>query len=180
VEAKWELLLPIVVLVVLLGGFAKPVEAAAVAALYALIVQRFIHRDIASNRDVVRVFTECVALVGGVMIILSVAAGLTNYMVNAQVADAAGRWTQEHIHSKVVFLLALNVFLILVGFVMDIFSAIVVVAPLIIPIATTGYDISLVHLGIIFVANLELGYLHPPVGLNRRLAPCDSNAPCSR
>ena len=91
-------------------------------------------------------------------------------MVNAQVADAAGRWTQEHIHSKVVFLLALNVFLILVGFVMDIFSAIVVVAPLIIPIATTGYDISLVHLGIIFVANLELGYLHPPVGLNLLLA----------
>jgi C4-dicarboxylate transporter, DctM subunit len=169
-QAKWELLLPIVVLVVLLGGFAKPVEAAAVAALYALIVQRFIYRDLATNRDVVRVFTECVALVGGVLIILSVAAGLTNYMVNAQVPMRLIDWTQAHIHSKLLFLLALNVFLILVGFVMDIFSAIVVVAPLIIPLATTVYDISLVHLGIIFIANLELGYLHPPVGLNLLLA----------
>jgi TRAP-type C4-dicarboxylate transport system permease large subunit len=79
-------------------------------------------------------------------------------------------WSQAHIHSRVVFLLGLNLFLIIVGFVMDIFSAIVVVAPLIIPLATQVYDISLVHLGIIFIANLELGYLHPPVGLNLLLA----------
>jgi tripartite ATP-independent transporter DctM subunit len=169
-EAKWELLLPVVVLVVLLGGFAKPVEAAAVAALFALIVQRFVYRDLPGSRDVLRVMSECVALVGSVLVILSVAAGLTNYMVNAQVPMKLIEWSQAHIHSRVVFLLGLNLFLIIVGFVMDIFSAIVVVAPLIIPLATQVYDVSLVHLGIIFIANLELGYLHPPVGLNLLLA----------
>jgi tripartite ATP-independent transporter DctM subunit len=168
-EAKWELLLPIVVLTVMLGGLATPVESAAVAAFFALIVQRFIHRDLPSMWDVIRVVGDCVALVGGVLLILSVAVGLTNYMINADFASQLTDWTQAHIHSPLVFLLCLNVFLIVVGCVMDIFSAIVVVVPLILPFAEP-YHIDLVHLGIIFVANLELGYLHPPVGLNLLLA----------
>jgi C4-dicarboxylate transporter, DctM subunit len=168
-EAKWEMLLPIVVLWSLLGGYATTSESAAIAALYALIVQRFIHRDVPSFRDVVRVAGDCVALVGGVLIILAVAVGLTNYLVNAQVPMRLIDWTQSHIESKALFLLALNVFLLLVGTVMDIFSAIVVVVPLILPLAD-AYGIGYVHLGVIFIANLELGYLHPPLGLNLLLA----------
>jgi tripartite ATP-independent transporter DctM subunit len=168
-EAKWEFLLPVVVLVALLGGYATMSESAAIAALYALIVQRFIHRDLPTWRDVLKVSSDCVALVGGVLIILAVAVGLTNYLVNAQVPMQLIDWTQSHVQSKWVFLLCLNVFLLLVGTVMDIFSAIVVVVPLIIPLAQV-FDINLVHLGVIFIANLELGYLHPPLGLNLLLA----------
>jgi C4-dicarboxylate transporter DctM subunit len=104
-----------------------------------------------------------------VLLILSVAVGLTNYMVNADFASRLIEWTQAHVHSRFVFLLGLNVFLIIIGCLMDIFSAIVVVVPLILPFAEP-YGINLVHLGIIFIANLELGYLHPPVGLNLLLA----------
>jgi tripartite ATP-independent transporter DctM subunit len=163
--AKWEVLLPVVVLVSLLGGYATPVESAALAALYALIVQRFVHRDLPSAREIVRVTGECISLVGGVLIILAVAAGLTNYLIDAQVPDLLVAWTQANIESRLVFLLVLNLFLIVVGALMDIFSALVVIVPLIIPIAQV-FDIHPVHLGIIFVANLELGYLTPPVGLN--------------
>jgi len=157
------------VLWALLGGYATTSESAAIAALYALIIQRFVHRDLASFKDVVRVAGDCVALVGGVLIILAVAVGLTNYLVNAQVPTLLIEWTQAHIQSKALFLLALNVFLLLVGTVMDIFSAIVVVVPLLLPLAE-AYGIGYVHLGVIFVANLELGYLHPPLGLNLLLA----------
>lgn len=168
-EAKWEVMLPVVVLTALLGGYATTAESAALAALYALIVQRFVHRDLPSMRDVLRVASDCVALVGGVLVILAVAVGLTNYLVNAQVPMQLLEWTQTHIEQRWLFLLALNIFLLLVGTVMDIFSAIVVVVPLIIPLAEI-YDINLVHLGVIFIANLELGYLHPPLGLNLLLA----------
>jgi tripartite ATP-independent transporter DctM subunit len=168
-EAKWELMLPVVILFVIMGGYAVPVECAPVAALYAMIVQRYIHKDLPSWKDVVRVMSDCIALVGGVLVILSVAAGLTNYLVNAQVPSQLIDWTQAHIESKWVFLLALNVFLLLVGCVMDIFSAIVVVVPLIVPLAQV-FGMHPVHLGVIFVANLELGFLHPPVGLNLLLA----------
>jgi tripartite ATP-independent transporter DctM subunit len=168
-DAKWEVMLPVVVLTALLGGYATTAESAALAALYALIVQRFIHRDLATWGAVLKVASECVALVGGVLIILAVAVGLTNYLVNAQVPMMLLDWTQAHIQSPWLFLLALNIFLLLVGTVMDIFSAIVVVVPLIIPLAEI-YGIDLVHLGVIFIANLELGYLHPPLGLNLLLA----------
>ncbi len=163
--AKWEVLLPVVVLVSLLGGFATPVESAALAGLYALVVQRFVHRDLPSSAAVVRVAGDCISLVGGVLIILAVAAGLTNYLIDAQVPDLLVAWTQANIESRLLFLLVLNLFLIVVGALMDIFSALVVIVPLIIPIAMV-FDIHPVHLGIIFVANLELGYLTPPVGLN--------------
>ena len=168
-EAKWEVFLPVFVLGAFLGGIATLVESAPLAALYTLIVQRFIHRDLPTWKDVLRVMSDCVALVGGVLVILAVAAGLTNYLVDAQVPARLIDWTQAHIHSKILFLLGLNVFLLAVGTFMDIFSAIVVVVPLIVPLADV-FAINPVHLGIIFVANLELGFLHPPLGLNLLLA----------
>lgn len=168
-EAKWEIGLPVVVLTVLLGGYATPVEAAAVAALYAFVMQRFVHRDLPSMRDVVRVTADSVGLVGGVLVILAVAVGLTNYLINAQVPDALITWTTAHVSSPLMFLVALNVFLLVVGCLMDIFSAIVVVVPLITGVAD-AYQVHPVHLGVIFVANLELGYLTPPLGLNLLVA----------
>src|SRR5262249_15225821 len=134
-EAKWEVFLPVFVLGAFLGGIATLVESAPLAALYTLIVQRFIHRDLPTWKDILRVMSDCVALVGGVLVILAVAAGLTNYLVDAQVPTQLIDWTQAHVHSKIVFLLGLNVFLLIVGTLMDIFSAIVVVVPLIIPLA---------------------------------------------
>ncbi len=167
--AKWELLLPVFILVTFFAGVATLVESAPMAALYTLIVQRFIHRDLPTMQDVLRVMSDCVALVGGVLLILGVAAGLTDYFMDADVTTRLIEWTQAHVDSRIVFLLALNVFLLLVGTVMDIFSAIVVVVPLILPLADV-YQINAVHLGIIFIANLELGFLHPPLGLNLLLA----------
>ena len=168
-EAKWELFLPVFILVTFFAGFATLVESAPMAALYTLIVQRFIHRDLPSWADVLRVMSDCVALVGGVLLILGVAAGLTDYFMDADVTTHLIEWTQTHVDSRIVFLLALNIFLLLVGTVMDIFSAIVVVVPLILPLAD-AYQINAIHLGIIFIANLELGFLHPPLGLNLLLA----------
>ncbi len=163
-NAKWELLLPAVVLGSLLGG-ATTVQSSALAALYALLVQRFVHRDLPSFGDLRRVMSDCISIVGGVLVILAVAVGFTNYLVDAQVPKALVDWTRENIHSPVMFLLILNLVLLVVGCLMDIFTAIIVVVPLIIPIAQ-NFGINGVHLGIIFVANLELGYLTPPVGLN--------------
>jgi C4-dicarboxylate transporter DctM subunit len=168
-EAKWEVFLPVFVVGTFLAGVATLVESAPIAALYTVIVQRYLHRDLPAWKDVFRVAGDCIALVGGVLLILAVAAGLTDYLVYAQIPAKLVDWTQAHVHSRVVFLLGLNVFLLLVGTVMDIFSAIVVVVPLILPLAEL-YAIDYVHLGVIFIANLELGFLHPPLGLNLLLA----------
>ena len=168
-SAKWELFLPIFVVGTFVGGVATLVETAPIAALYTVLVQRYVTRDLPSWRDVFRVAADCIALVGGVLLILAVAAGLTDYLVFAQIPTHLVEWTQAHVHSKLVFLLFLNVFLLLVGTLMDIFSAIVVVVPLILPLAEI-YGVNPVHLGIVFVANLELGFLHPPLGLNLLLA----------
>ncbi len=162
---KWELLLPIIALVAIFGGFATLTEASALTVLYSFVVQCFVTRDLSVRRDLPRVLAETVVLVGGVLVILGAAMGFSSYMVDAEVPAQLVAWTQAHIHSPWAFLLALNVFLLIVGCLMDIFSATVVVVPLIIPIAAT-FGIHPVHLGIIFVANLELGYLTPPVGLN--------------
>ena len=167
--AKWELLLPGVVLVAIFTGWATLVETSALAAFYALCTQTFVHRDVSSFRQLFRVFTDCVVLLGGVLIILAVAMGLTNYLVDAQVPSRLLEWGLEAIDSKLVFLLALNVFLLLVGCLMDIFSAIVVVVPLIAPLGV-AFGVDPVHLAIVFIANLELGYMTPPVGLNLFLA----------
>ncbi len=163
--AKWELLLPVVALVALFGGFATPVEAAAVTALYAFVAEACIYRDFKSVREVPRVMAECGLLVGGVLLILGVALGLTNYLIDAQVPTLAIEWVTGAVKSKYAFLLAVNLCLLVVGCVMDMFSAIVVVVPLIVPLGM-AYGIDPIHLGIIFLANMELGLLTPTVGIN--------------
>jgi tripartite ATP-independent transporter DctM subunit len=164
-DAKWELGLPLVAFAALFGGFATPVEASALTALYAFFVTTAVHRDLRLVRDVPRVMVECGLLVGGVLLILGVALGFTNYLVDAQIPDKAIEWAQGTLHSRLAFLLALNVFLLVVGCVMDIFSAIVVVVPIIVPVAL-AFGVDPVHLGIVFLANMELGYLTPLVGMN--------------
>src|SRR5256886_7580977 len=167
--AKWELAIPVLVLVAMFSGLAAAVEAAALTALYALIVQALIHRDLSLRRDLPRAFTECVTVIGGVLIILGVAQGFTSYLVGAQVPAKLVEWVRGHITSRLMFLLVLNLFLLAVGWLMEIFAAIVVVVPLIVPLGV-AFGIHPVHLGIIFVANLELGFLTPLVGINIFLA----------
>ena len=163
-DAKWELLTPVVALVALFSGLATTVEAAAVTALYVLIVETALHRDLRLP-EVRRVMIECGLLVGGILLILGVALGFTNYLVQAQVPELAVQWTQRTIHSPLLFLLVLNVFLLIVGCLMDIYSAIIIQVPLLVPLGV-AYGVDPVQLGIIFLANLELGYLTPPIGLN--------------
>jgi len=169
VEAKWELLLPVFVVGAIYSGFASLVEASALTVLYAFVIEFLVVRDLSVRRDLGRVLSQCVVVVGGVLVILGCAMGLSSYMVDAEVPARMVEWTQAHVHSPLVFLLGLNLFLLVVGCLLDIFSAIVVVVPLIVPIGM-AFGIHPVHLAIIFVANLELGYLTPPVGLNLFLA----------
>ena len=168
-EAKWELSIPFVVLGVLFSGSATLVETAAFTALYAAIIQGVVHRDFTLGRGLHQAFSECVVLVGGVLIILGVAVGFTAYLYDADVPFRLVDWADENVGSRLVFLLGLNIFLLLVGCVMDIFSATFVVVPLIVPVAEQ-FGVHPLHLGIIFIANLELGFLTPPVGLNLFLA----------
>lgn len=168
-EAKWELLLPIVSLAALFSGWTTPVEAAAVTAAYALVIEAFVRRDLHLVRDCPGVMSEAGVLVGGILLILGVALGLTNFLIDAQVPEALAQWSAEHVQSRWLFLLGLNLVLVVVGSVVEIYAAIVVVAPLLVPIgARLGIDP--VHLGIIFLANMELGFLAPPIGLNLLLA----------
>ncbi|MBE7501407.1 MAG: TRAP transporter large permease subunit [Verrucomicrobiales bacterium] len=164
-EAKWELLVPVIAIGLLFTGLATPVETAAATALYAFITETFIYRDLRLFRDVPRVMSECALLVGGVLLILGVALGFTHFLIDAQVPDAAVEWATATLKSKFTFLLAVNVLLIVVGCLMDIYSAIVVVVPLLVPVAN-AFGVHPLHLGIIFLANLELGFLTPPVGMN--------------
>ncbi len=168
-SAKWELMLPVVSLVALFGGWATPVEAAAITAAYAFFIEVIVHRDLHILRDCPRVATEAGLLVGGILLILGVALGLTNYLIDAEVPDHLAAWAATHVHSRWLFLLGLNLVLIVVGSVVEIYAAIVVVVPLLVPIGLQ-LGINPIHLGIIFLANMELGFLAPPVGLNLLLA----------
>ena len=175
-SAKWELMLPVVACVALFSGLATAVEASAITALYAFIVESLVYRDLSITRDLPRVMKECGLLVGAILLILGVALGFTGYLIQAQVPEQLITWVQSSVHSPLVFLLALNVFLLIVGCLMDIFSAIIVVVPLMVPIGA-AFGINPVHLGIIFLANLELGYLTPPVGMNLFLSSYRFNKP---
>ena len=168
--AKWELLLPAVALGSLFSGvFSTPAAAAAVTALYAIIIETVVHRDLSFTRDLPKVFVQCGLLVGGVLLILGVAYGFTNFLVDAEIPDKAVEWSAATFDSKWTFLIALNLLLILAGCLMDIYSAIVVIVPLLIPLGVK-FGIDPVHLAILFLVNLELGYLTPPVGMNLFLA----------
>lgn len=169
IVAKWELALPLIVLYGIFGGLVTIFEAAAFTAAYAFFIEVVVHRDLQLGRQVPGVFVETASLMGGVLVILGVALGFTSYLVDAEVPMAMRDWVQGHITNRLVFILALNLLLLLVGCLMDIYSAIVVVVPLIIPMAEL-FGMHPVHLGILFLANLELGYLTPPVGLNLFLA----------
>ncbi|MDH4037745.1 MAG: TRAP transporter large permease subunit [Candidatus Krumholzibacteria bacterium] len=163
-DAAWELPLPFIVLGGIYGGIFTVMEAAAVTALYALIVEVLIYRDI-SLRRLPAIIAESATLVGGILIIIMCSFGFVNYLIDAEVPMNILSWMQQYVTSKYTFLLILNVFLLVVGCLMDIFSALIVVVPLVAPVAV-GFGVDPVHLGIIFLTNLEIGYLTPPVGLN--------------
>ncbi|MCA9582081.1 MAG: TRAP transporter large permease, partial [Myxococcales bacterium] len=163
--AKWEVALPIVLLGGLLSGALRIHEAAAFTAFYVLVIEAFVYRDISLHRDLPRIIRESITMFGAILIILATAIGFTSYLIQAQVPMRILDAMESFISTPFMFLLLLNVFLLVVGMLMDIFSAIVVVVPLIVPIAT-HFGIDPYHLGIVFLLNLEIGYLTPPVGLN--------------
>jgi tripartite ATP-independent transporter DctM subunit len=162
--AKWEILAPVVAIGALVSGLATPTESAAITAAYAILTQALAHREL-SPRVFGKCLNDCAQLIGGVMLILGMALGLTNYLIDAGIPDAAIEWVQGVIPNRFVFLLALNVFLFFAGALMEIFAAIVVLVPLLLPVAMS-YGIDPVHFGIIFLANMEMGFLCPPAGMN--------------
>jgi tripartite ATP-independent transporter DctM subunit len=174
--AKWELALPVVVTVLFMSGRATIVEAAAVAFAFAVIVECFITRDIHPVRGLPKVMVDAGVLCGSVLILLASALGLTGWLVDAQIPDALLAMVKEHIHSPHVFLLVLNVVLLVLGSVLEIYSAIIILAPLVAPIGA-AFGIDPVHLGVVFLANLELGFLFPPAGLNLFLSSSRFNKP---
>ncbi len=168
-RAKWDLGLPLVMVLSVVTGFATIVEAAALAAAYALLVEIVIFRELRVGNPMARVMGDAATLVGAVLILLGVALGLTSYLVDAQIPQALLGWVTQHIHSQAMFLLALNALLLVLGSVLEIYSAIVVLAPLIVPMGR-AFGVEPLHLGVVFLANLELGFLFPPMGLNLFLA----------
>lgn len=168
-EAAWEIPLPVIILGGIYGGFFTPIEAAAVTAFYVLVVEVFIYKDISLKKDLVHVIRESMILVGGILVILGAALGLANYMITESIPDRIFDFMSVYISSKIGFLLVLNIFLLIVGAMMDIFSAIMVVVPIIIPLAG-NFGVDPVHLGVIFLANLGIGYSTPPVGMNLFIA----------
>lgn len=167
-ESIWELPLPVIVLGGIYSGYFAVSEAAAVTALYVIIVEVFILHEI-SLKQLPLIMRKSMLLVGGVLIILAVSLASTNYMIDAEIPARLFAFVQETVSSPLGFLLLLNVFLLILGAVLDIFSALVLIVPLLLPIAV-GYGIDPLHLGIIFLANMQLGYCTPPVGLNLFIA----------
>jgi len=168
-SAYADILLPVLIIVGIFGGFVTISEAAACTALYVLVLEGFIHRSISLQSRLVPLLADTAVLVGSILIILGVAMGLTNLMIDAQLPMKLLAWMENSIDSQLKFLILLNIFLLAVGAMMDIFSATVVIVPLILPLAQR-FGVDPVHLGIIFLANLEIGYSTPPVGINLFIA----------
>jgi len=166
--AKWEIPLPIIVLGGIYGGYIAVSEAAAVTALYVLVVEVLVMREI-TFRQLPNIMRESMVLVGGIMIIIGASLASTNYMIDADIPTRLFELIQQYIDDKLTFLILLNLFLLALGMILDIFSAIVIIVPIILPIAV-GYGVHPVHLGIIFLANMQLGYFTPPVGMNLFIA----------
>jgi len=166
--AKWEIPLPIIVLGGIYGGYIAVSEAAAVTALYVLVVEVLVMREI-TFRQLPNIMRESMVLVGGIMIIIGASLASTNYMIDAEIPTRLFELIQQYIDDKLTFLILLNLFLLALGMILDIFSAIVIIVPIILPIAV-GYGVHPVHLGIIFLANMQLGYFTPPVGMNLFIA----------
>lgn len=166
--ARWELPLPIVVLGGIYGGFFAISEAAAMTALYVLFAEVVLYREI-SLRKLPSVMVDSMVMVGGILLILGVALAFTNYLVDAEIPQSLFEFTQKHIKNPLTFLILLNILLLVLGAVLDIFSALVIMVPLILPMAV-GYGVHPVHLGIIFLANMQIGYFTPPIGMNLFIA----------
>ena len=168
VDARWEIPLPFLVLGGIYGGYFAVSEAAAVTAVYVLIVEVLIIREIRFSQlpDIMR---DAMMLVGGILIIVAVSLASTNYLIDAEIPARMFEFIQQHIDERLTFLILLNLFLLGLGMMLDIFSAIVIIVPIVLPIAI-GYGIHPVHLGIIFLANMQLGYFTPPVGMNLFIA----------
>jgi C4-dicarboxylate transporter, DctM subunit len=164
-EAKWELLLPFLIIGLFESGLTSIVQTAAAAFAAAVVVECFITRDIAFLHGLPGVLLRSSSLMGAVLILLSIAMGLTSYLVDAQIPALLTSWVTAHIHTKLVFLLVLNVLLLVLGSVLEIYSALIILAPLIAPLGAL-FGVNPIHLGVIFLANLELGFLFPPVGMN--------------
>ena len=164
-DAKWDLGLPTLVVVSVASGYATIVEAAALAAAYAIVVELAIFRSIHALRDLPRILVHAASLVGSVLILLGTALGVTSWFVDAEVPTRLVDWMTGHVHSPALFLLMLNAVLLVLGSVLEMYSDIVVLAPLVAPLGA-AYGIEPIHLGVVFLANLELGFLFPPMGLN--------------
>ena len=167
-ESAWEIPLPVIVLAGIYSGYFAISEAAAVTALYVLIVEVFIHREI-KLRQLPGVIHESMLLVGGILVILGASLASTNYLIDAEVPVRLFEMLHKLVSDKLTFLILLNLFLLLLGTMLDIFSALVLIIPLLLPVAL-GYGIDPVHLGIIFLANMQIGYFTPPVGMNLFIA----------
>lgn len=165
VDVFWELPLPLIILIGIYGGFVTVTEAAIIMVVYIFIVETIIKKDIKIGKNLLKIIVDSMQMVGGILIILGVALGVTSYLIDAQVPMKLFEFVHQYISNKYVFLIVLNVFLLIVGCMMDIFSAIIVVVPLITPIAQQ-FGVNPIHLGIIFLTNLEIGYSTPPIGLN--------------
>ncbi len=164
-DAAWELPIPILIIIGIYSGFSTATEAAALTVAYVLVIKIIVFHELSLSSDLPRIMKESVKMVGGIMIILGAALGFTNYLVDAFIPMKILQTLEGMVQTKIGFLLLLNFFLILVGCMMDIFSAILVVVPLIMPLAER-FGIDPVHLGVIFLGNLGIGYNTPPVGLN--------------
>lgn len=178
-DAAWEIPLPFIVLIGVYGGYTTASEAAAVCAFYVFVVEVFVYGDLKLTKDIPRVMKDSMVLVGGILIIVAVALGFTNFVIDQEVPMKLFALTKRYITSPFMFLTILDLFLLIVGCLIDIFSAIIVLVPMIIPVAT-GYNISPYHLAIVFLANMEIGYLTPPFGLNLFLASYRFKKPIGR
>ena len=167
-ESMWEIPLPIVLIGGIYSGYFAVSEAAAVAVMYVLIVDVVILREV-SIKQLPAIMHDSMVLVGGVLIILGVSLASTNYLIDTEVPTRLFEFIQQHIDSKLTFLMLLNIFLLMLGMILDVFSALVLIVPLTLPIAI-GYGIHPIHFGIIFLANMQIGYFTPPVGMNLFIA----------
>jgi len=167
-SSMWEIPMPFILIGGIYTGVFAISEAAAVAVMYVLVVEVLILREVPIRKlpDIMR---DSMVLVGGVLVILGVSLASTNYLIDTEVPNRLFEFIRSHIDSKLTFLMLLNIFLLLLGMILDVFSALVIIVPLLLPIAI-GYDIHPIHLGIIFLANMQIGYFTPPVGMNLFIA----------
>ena len=167
-SARWEIPLPFIILGGIYSGYFAVSEAAAVTAFYVLLVEVVIHREVKYS-ELPRIVRESMIMVGGILLILGVSLAFTNFLIDAEVPQLLFEWIQTYVDSKITFLILLNIILLMLGAILDIFSALVIMSPLIVPIALR-FGVDPIHLGIIFLANMQIGYFTPPIGMNLFIA----------